>query len=63
MTAEQCACRQAERENRVRLLEGLLREARDGITDKPWDDPSHLHKRISEALGLPISYKDWNYDA
>ena len=41
--------------------EALLREALLHITDKPWDDPTFLHKRISEHLGLPVSYPDWDY--
>lgn len=36
----------------------LLREARDRITDKPWDDLTLLHARISEFLGLPVEYPD-----
>ncbi len=39
----------------------LLREALMHITDKPWDDSTHLHKRISEHLGRPISYPEWDY--
>lgn len=39
----------------------LLREALAHITDKPWDDSTFLHKRISEHLGLPVSYPDWDY--
>lgn len=38
--------------------ERLLREALDHITDKPWDDPTLLHARISERLGLPVRYPD-----
>lgn len=41
--------------------EALLREALQHITDKPWDDSTSLHKRISEHLGLPVSYPDWDY--
>lgn len=37
-------------------LVALLREAREYITDKPWDDNSRLHDRISDALGLPRHY-------
>lgn len=43
-------------------LEELLEEALAHITDKPWDDSTHLHKRICEALGKPISYPDWPYE-
>lgn len=42
----------------VARLIGLLREAREHVTDKPWDDSSLLHARISEALGLPVEYPD-----
>ena len=44
---------------RIRQLEGLLTEAREQITDKPWDDTTRLHRRISEALGLEVQYADW----
>jgi hypothetical protein len=40
-------------------LVSLLAEARDQITDKPWEDTTELHARISRALGLPLSYPDW----
>jgi hypothetical protein len=43
------------------LLVGLLVEAREWVTEKPWDDSTFLHKRISEALGLPIEYPNWDY--
>jgi hypothetical protein len=39
-------------------LRGLLREALEHITEKPWDDDTHLHARISRELGLPIQYAD-----
>lgn len=42
----------------VTRLRLLLEEALDWVTDKPWDDTSHLHKRISEELGLPVQYPD-----
>jgi hypothetical protein len=43
-----------------RLLhaERLLLETLDHITDKPWDDPTMLHKRICEFLGKPVPYAD-----
>lgn len=41
--------------------DALLLEALQHITDKPWDDSTFLHKRISERLGLPVSYPDWDY--
>lgn len=44
---------------RIALLQGLLTEAREYVTDKPWDDSTLLHKRISEALGLPVENADW----
>jgi hypothetical protein len=37
----------------------LLREALEWITDKPWDDPTLLHKRISEFLGKPVKYPEY----
>ena len=40
---------------------GLLKEAREWVTEKPWDDNTYLHKRISEFLGLPVEYPDWPY--
>jgi hypothetical protein len=40
-------------------LIGLLTEAREMITDKPWDDDTRLHERISKALGLPVSYPNY----
>lgn len=43
-------------------LIGLLVEAREQITDKPWDDDTRLHERISKALGLPVSYPDYPQD-
>jgi CHASE1-domain containing sensor protein len=46
-------------QQRLRQLEGLLTEAREHITDKPWDDTTRLHRRISEALGLEVHYADW----
>lgn len=39
-------------------LVALLTEALDHVTDKPWDDCTHLHARISAALGLPIQYAE-----
>lgn len=36
----------------------LLEECLARVTDKPWDDPSLLHARVSEFLGLPVSYPD-----
>ncbi len=39
-------------------LVALLKEARDQITDKPWDDCTRLHDRISDALGMPRSYPE-----
>ena len=38
--------------------EALLREALQWVTDKPWDDDTLLHKRISEFLGEPVHYQD-----
>lgn len=38
--------------------ESLLWEVLEHITDKPWDDPSLLHARISERLGLPVQYPE-----
>lgn len=43
-------------------LVNLLHEAREWVTDKPWDDHTYLHKRISEALGLPVEYADFPYE-
>lgn len=43
-------------------LRALLLEARKWVTDKPWDDSSDLHKRISLALGLPVSYPNWKVE-
>ena len=37
----------------------LLREALQWVTDKPWDDSSLLHKRISEFLGTPVQYPEY----
>lgn len=48
---------------RIALLQGLLTEAREHVTAKPWDDPTRLHRRISEALGLPVEYADWMTEA
>lgn len=39
-------------------LRALLKEALEHVTDKPWDDPTLLHARISEALGLPVEYPE-----
>ncbi|MDK0999974.1 hypothetical protein ACO2TQ_38860 [Burkholderia sp. OKR4-1] len=44
--------------DRLAAANSLLREARDRITDKPWDDQTLLHARISEFLGLPVEYPD-----
>ena len=41
---------------------GLLRESLDHITEKPWDEPTQLHARISTFLGLPVAYPDWGKD-
>lgn len=40
-------------------LMALLKEAMEWVSDKPWDDPTHLHKRISEELKLPLSYPEY----
>ena len=40
------------------MLVALLKEAREHVTDKPWDDDTYLHDRISDALGMPRSYPD-----
>lgn len=37
-------------------LIALLAEALNHITDKPWDDRTHLHGRICDALGRPRAY-------
>lgn len=37
----------------------LLREALEWVTDKPWDDPTLLHRRISEFLGKPVKYPEY----
>lgn len=47
-----------ELESKLNQALNLLKEAREQITDKPWDDPTHLHKRISEELNLPVSYPE-----
>lgn len=39
-------------------LVGLLTEARDHVSPKPWDEDTCLHARISYALGLPIEYAE-----
>ncbi|MBA9859910.1 hypothetical protein [Ralstonia insidiosa] len=36
----------------------LLQEALGKINDKPWEDPTLLHARISEYLGQPVKYAD-----
>lgn len=41
----------------LRALKALLAESLNHITDKPWDDSSCLHARISAALGRPVQYK------
>ena len=43
---------------RLMQAEALLREALKWVTDKPWDDDTLLHKRISEFLGEPVHYQD-----
>lgn len=45
----------------LRVALDLLEEAREWVTDKPWDDNTYLHKRISEFLGLPVEYPEWPY--
>lgn len=47
---------------RVAVLQALLKESLEHVTDKPWDDRTHLHKRISEALCIPVQYPDWDYN-
>ncbi|ASW03652.1 hypothetical protein [Paraburkholderia aromaticivorans] len=37
---------------------GLLREALKHISDKPWEESTLLHARISEYLGEPIQHAD-----
>jgi hypothetical protein len=37
----------------------LLREALAWVPEKPWDDSTLLHKRISEFLGDPVKYPDY----
>lgn len=37
---------------------GLLAEALNHISKKPWDEPTLLHARISEFLGVPVEYAD-----
>lgn len=39
---------------------GLLREALDHINEKPWDESTRLHERISKFLGLPVVYPNWD---
>lgn len=39
----------------------LLIEALEWVTEKPWDDGTFLHYRISNALGLPVAYPEWDY--
>lgn len=34
----------------------ILIECRGRVCDKPWDDDSGLHDRLSDLLGLPRSY-------
>lgn len=46
-------------QEKVDRLTQLLVEAREQISDKPWDDKTYLHKRISEELGLPVSYPEF----
>ncbi|SFF33488.1 hypothetical protein [Paracidovorax wautersii] len=40
------------------LAKSLLAESLGHITDKPWDDESLLHSRISDFLGLEIKYPE-----
>lgn len=40
------------------VAETLLDEALDHVTDKPWDDHTLLHARISEFLGRPVMYAE-----
>lgn len=44
---------------RLMQAEALLRESLQWVTDKPWDDDTLLHKRISEFLGDPVKYPDY----
>jgi hypothetical protein len=37
---------------------GLLHEALKHISDKPWEESTLLHARISEFLGVPLKYAD-----
>lgn len=50
-------CQQEE----IDKLKGLLAEALEWVTEKPWDDSSYLHQRISAELGKPPAYPDWDY--
>lgn len=43
----------------VMELQKLLHEAIHWVTDKPWDDTTLLHSRISKRLGLPIKYQEY----
>lgn len=36
----------------------LLAQALEAITDKPWDDPTYLHARISQHLGRKVQYAE-----
>lgn len=47
-----------DKAKRVVQLEALLAEALGHVTEKPWDDPTHLHARISRALGKPVKYPE-----
>lgn len=51
-------CQPTQREQK---LADLLKEALEWVTAKPWDDGTFLHKRISQAIGEPIEYPDWDY--
>ncbi len=50
---------EADREKPYVSAADLLREALQWVTDKPWDDSSLLHKRISEFLNEPVKYPDY----
>ncbi len=45
--------------NELEIARGLLREALKHINKKPWDEPTLLHARISEFLGVPVEYADF----
>lgn len=46
----------------VEKLKGLLVEALEWVTAKPWDDSTFLHKRICDALEIPSEFPDWDYN-